>query len=294
MGAVMAISAQLPPVKERYELKYLIPSEMVGPITRFISPYCSMDAFSERAAGHFYPVNSLYFDTLGLEFLKQRLWGKDGRFNMRARAYGKGDAPPYFLEIKHKTGNCVRKYRAMLSNGEWPRILTDPMYRCVDDGRPQQRRNKDLFLRLAATFAVEPKILTSYRRRAFFSTVNDYARVTMDVDLRYRLEEDYNLVGDARSVNYDNQTIFSTNEQLFGTEDFGPGRVILELKCNVGQTPAWMVDLIAGFELKQVGFSKYANSTLVARIENGDVYMDPTIGGLLLASIHSEVALIAS
>jgi len=276
----MSVSAQLPPVKERYELKYMIPREMVDPITRFISPYCSMDAFSAKADDGFYPVNSLYFDTRGLEFLKQRLWGKESRFNMRARAYGNGDKPPYFLEIKHKTGTCVKKYRITLDDGEWPRIVADPMFRFADDDNPVQRRNKELFLRLATTFAIEPQILTSYRRRAFFSTVNDYARVTMDIGLRYQLEQGFNLTPDQRSVYYDNQTIFSNNEHLFGNNDYAPGRVVLELKCNVGQTPAWMVDLIAAFELKQVGFSKYANSTLVARIDNGDAYMNPAMQGL--------------
>jgi len=105
----MSVSAQLPPVKERYEIKYLRPRALIEPITRFISPYCSMDAFSARAKERFYLVNSLYFDTRGLEFLKQRLWGKESRFNTRTRAYGTGDAPPYFLEIKHKTGTCVKK-----------------------------------------------------------------------------------------------------------------------------------------------------------------------------------------
>jgi SPX domain protein involved in polyphosphate accumulation len=269
----MSISAQLPPVKERYELKYLIPREMVEPITRFISPYCSMDAHSASAPEQFYRVNSLYFDTRGLEFLKQRMLGQESRFNMRARAYGDGDKPPYFLEIKHKSGTCVKKYRTTLADGEWPRILADPAFRCDPDDDPMQRRNKELFLRLANSYAIEPKILTSYRRRAFFSTVNDYARVTMDIDLRYQLEEGLNLRPDARSNNYDNQTIYTVNENVFGSEDYGPGRVILELKCNVGQTPTWMLDLIVAFQLKQGSFSKYANSTLVALIDNGDLYM---------------------
>jgi len=269
----MAISLQLPPVKERYELKYMIPREMVEPITRFISPYCTMDAHSDNAKEHFYAVNSLYFDTRGREFLNQRLHGRESRFNMRARAYGNGDEPPYFLEIKHKTGTCVKKYRTTLAEGEWPRILADPSYRCGHDDEPTQRRNKELFLRLATSYAIEPKILTSYRRRAFFSTVNDYARVTMDIGLRYQLEETLNLQPGAHSVNYDNQTIFSNNEHHFASEDYGPGRVILELKCNVGQPPTWMLDLIVAFELKQVGFSKYVNSTLVAHIDNGELYM---------------------
>ena len=273
----MSISAQLPPVKERYELKYLIPMEMVDPITRFISPYCAMDVFSEGADDSFYAVNSLYFDTRQLEFLRQRLDGRESRFNMRARSYGDGRKPPYFLEIKHKNGTCVKKYRTTLSDGEWPRILTDPVFRSSSEDGAVVRRNKELFLRLACSYAIEPKILTSYRRRAFFSTVNEYARVTMDIDLRYQLEEGYNLVPDARSQHYDNQTIFSGNEHHYATEAYGPGRVILELKCNVGQTPTWMLDMIAFFELKQGSFSKYANSTLVAGIDNGDSYMNPIV-----------------
>ena len=256
---------------------------MVEPITRFISPYCSMDAFSAQADDSFYTVNSLYFDTRGLEFLRQRLDGCESRFNMRARAYADGDKPPYFLEIKHKTGTCVKKYRTTLADGEWPHILTDPQFRSSTDEPAVVRRNKELFLRLACSYAIEPKILTSYRRRAFFSTVNEYARVTMDIDLRYQLEEDYNLVPDARSTHYDNQTIYSGNEHHYATEDYGPGRVILELKCNVGQTPTWILDLITAFELKQGSFSKYANSTLVARLDNGDAYMNPMISGLMFA-----------
>ncbi len=273
----MAVSAQLPPVIERYELKYLIPREMVEPITRFISPYCEMDAFSVSAPEKFYKVNSLYFDTPGLEFLKQRMLGRESRFNMRARAYADGNKPPFFLEIKQKTGSGVKKYRSTLIEGEWPHILSDPDF-CVDENQDlRQRHNKELFLRLAHSYAIEPKILTSYRRRAFFSTVNEYARVTMDIDLKYQLETKLNLQPDANSVNYDNQTIYSGNEHTYGLEDYGPGRVILELKCNVGYTPTWIVDLIVAFELKQVGFSKYMNSTLVAMMDNGDWYMNPDL-----------------
>lgn len=66
-------------------------------------------------------------------------------------------------------------------------------------------------MRLATAFAIQPKILTSYYRRAFFPTVNDYARVTMDIGLRYQLEDGCSLAPDVRSVHYDNQTIFSGN-----------------------------------------------------------------------------------
>ena len=73
-----------------------------------------MDHHSSLAEDNFYLVNSLYMDTRGLEFLRQRLYGKDGRFNMRVRCYGDQGEAPYFLEVKRKSGvtlDTSMKYR---------------------------------------------------------------------------------------------------------------------------------------------------------------------------------------
>jgi hypothetical protein len=123
----------LPPVLERYELKYVIPWEYVEPITDFLMVYCSLDYYSEIAAdnNYFYKISTLYLDTPNYEFLRQRVEGKAIRFNMRARAYADGDKAPYFLEIKNRTGisGVVKKYRATVDEQHWPAILTDPAYR---------------------------------------------------------------------------------------------------------------------------------------------------------------------
>jgi len=269
----MAINKiSLPPMLERHELKYLIPASMVEPISQFIAPYCQLDYHSVHAEDKFYLVNSLYFDTRDCEFLNQRLYGRDRRFNIRARAYADGE-PPYFLEIKHKTGSSVKKYRATVTADEWPAILTDPLYRIPDSNSDVERRNKELYMRLAKGYAIEPKIYTQYRRRAFFSTVDEYARVTMDRNMKYRVQEDvpgerdpYDLVPDDTLTNYDNETIYATNT-------FSDASIVLELKSNIGQVPMWMLDLVTHFQLKQVGFSKYMNSSLVARSDNGIAYM---------------------
>jgi len=262
----------LPPVLERHELKYLVPFSMVEPISQFIAPYCELDYHSVHAFENFYTVNSLYFDTRDCQFLQQRLYGRDRRFNIRARAYADGK-PPYFLEIKHKTGGSVKKYRATVEGKDWPHILTDPLYRIPDTDSDVERGNKELYMRLAYAYAIEPKIYTQYRRRAFFSTVDEYARVTMDIDMKYRVQEDvagerdpYDLVPDDSLTNYDNETIYATNT-------YSDASVVLELKSNIGQVPMWMLDLITHFQLKQVGFSKYMNSSLVARYDNGIGYM---------------------
>ncbi len=262
-------------VLERHELKYLIPYSYVEPISRFIAPYCQLDYYSELADDNFYAVNSLYFDTHNLEFLQKRMYGTHSRVNMRVRAYADGDKAPYFMEIKHKKGAVVKKYRAVASDDEWPRILTDPSYRVPDSEQGKDRENKELFLRLAASYAIEPKILTRYRRRAFFSTVDEYARVTMDVDMQCRLEDQHTLIVKDDMTNYDNETIYANNT-------YTDANVVLELKSNIGQVPMWFLDLIQAFELKQEGFSKYLNSTLVSHFDNHINYMENSRMGLSL------------
>lgn len=253
-------------VLERHELKYLVPYSQVEAISRFISPYCQLDYYSEQSDDGFYSVNSLYFDSHNYEFLQQRLYGTYSRINMRVRAYGNGQSGPYFMEIKHKKGAVVKKYRAVADDHEWPHILQDPGYRVAESEQGKDRENKELFLRLATSYAIEPKILTRYRRRAFFSTVDEYARVTMDIDMRCRSQGGYDLNADNNMSNYDNETIYANNT-------YTDSNVVLELKSNIGEVPMWFLDLIQAFDLRQEGFSKYISSTLVSYFDNDINYM---------------------
>lgn len=262
----MGILTNLPATIERHELKYAIPLRYVDSVRRFIEPYCDLDHHSTLAPDNFYQVNSLYLDTRGLEFLRQRIYGKDGRFNMRVRCYGDGSEAPYFLEIKRKSGTTGKKYRSLASAEEWPAIVQDPGFRIDENDTSKDCRNKRVFLRLATTYAIEPKLLTRYRRCAYVSCVDDYARVTLDIDMQYRAQDHYSLVGADDMVNYDNETIYARDM-------YTDGAVILELKSNIGQVPTWMLDLISTFDLKQQGFSKYMSSFLVSYQEDGLLYM---------------------
>ena len=261
----MSIKAKLPPIIERHELKYTIPYSFVEPITQFLEIYCDLDHYSSISEDNFYQVNSLYFDTRGLEFLKQRLFGKNGRFKVRVRCYGNGDKAPYFLEIKRKRGFSGMKFRATAREDEWPSILTNPGYRVSPQDSERERHNKELFSRISCSYAIEPKLLTQYQRRAFISSIEEYARVTMDTKMRYREQEHYSLVPNSDMKNYDNETIYSNSYE-------NDASVILELKCNIGHVPKWMLDLISVFNLKQQGFSKYANSSIVSYFDDGISY----------------------
>ncbi len=274
--------SSIPPAIERYELKYVIPYAMIAPISEYLAPYCVYDNHSMAFDDRFYPVNSLYFDTVNYRFLKLRKWGIDRRFNMRVRAYGDGTEGPYFAEVKYKTPTCVRKFRATLLTSEWPTFLKSAISRSYAGAHnSKETSSRALFQQLAEAYAIEPKIFTCYRRRAFVSTIDEYARVTFDIDMRYRPQDPlgssncYSLSPDGACINYDAQGVYDE-------ESHYSSNVIMELKSSVGTIPVWMVELIRRFELKQVGFSKYLNSTETEHFDNGWNYMAGDRSGELL------------
>ncbi len=238
----------IPPLLERYELKFTIPYSLIEPISQFAATYCSADQYSARSDDGFYRVNSLYLDTPSFLFLRKRRERAPNRFNMRVRSYGDEPVLPYFLEVKQKLGGVVRKYRAPVRNPDWHRRLSEPGFSAPEEGNsPGQTQNRELFERLIYTYQVEPKILTQYVRKAWVSDIDDYARVTFDIDLRFVERSAWNPVPDQNLMqHYDLPAVFD------------PGcSVILELKCYTSAVPLWMVDLIQAFSLRRRRFSKY-------------------------------------
>ncbi|MEA3523634.1 MAG: polyphosphate polymerase domain-containing protein [Campylobacterota bacterium] len=242
---------------DRYELKYIISPELVEPITQYLYAFCELDYHSQHSEDHFYYVNSLYYDSPNFLFLKNRLYGKNPRFNMRTRSYGEHPKPPFFLEIKAKNSGTVNKYRAVLRNSEWPNMFSDPEF--ILDPATLDFDNKELFHRTLIKYNVEPKIFTQYQRRAFVSVIDEYTRVTMDINLQYYLEKNYNVIPDPEKLtHYDNELTFSPL-----SED-AKNNVILEIKCLPHQIPLWVIDMIRYFQLSRTSFSKYAQSILAA------------------------------
>jgi len=236
-----------PPVLERYELKFTIPMFLVEPISDFVSIYCSLDKYSAMAEDSFYSVNSLYFDTPYYLFLRNRMLGCKKRFNIRIRSYGDSPQLPYFFEVKQKDSNVIRKYRGKVYDADWqsPFFLVDYTPRRIDNQK--ELRNIRLFQRLVHMYDAGPKILTRYRRKAYVSECEDYARVTFDIELKYMAEETCNLVPDMnKMISYDMSTNFDSGCS-----------VVLELKCYTTQVPLWMIDCIRTFKLQRRSFSKY-------------------------------------
>jgi hypothetical protein len=246
-GLKRVCAQEIPPVMDRYEAKYTIPESLIAGISDFIRPYCTLDKYSEREKDLFYKINSLYFDSPGFAFLRQRLNRSPNRFNMRVRTYGDAPQLPYFLEIKQKKSDIIRKYRAKVFDTDLHGLLdgTDPE---CGSGGAEDAANTDLFIRMKHTYNAQPQVVVQYRRKAYVSECDDYARVTFDKELRYRRETKYvPLPVEDEMAPCDIETCFD------------PGAcVILELKCYAKFVPLWMLDLVRAFQLKQRGFSKFS------------------------------------
>ena len=236
---------------ERIESKYTIPVGLIEPISDFASIYGSLDRHAAASSDGFYQINNLYFDTPDFLFLRRRLANCENRFNMRIRSYNDTGEPPCFLEVKQRKDNAIKKMRAVVYDKDWHQLFDEPGH---DPGNGDGNETisasyKSLFLKLALSYNAAPKVLTQYRRRAFVSAVDDYARVTIDRDLRCQSRESYNVIPDDRQmVSCDDITIFD------------PGcSAVLELKCYASYVPLWMSDLVRHFNLTRRSFSKYVS-----------------------------------
>lgn len=242
-----------PPAKKRYELKFIIPNELVSSLVKYVSTYCKMDTHSKKYNDGFYPINSLYLDTYNYKFLKKKLSNVSNRYNIRIRSYGDTPKPPYFFEVKQRNSIFMYKNRTMINKKNWNSLFDNFSSDYIFNQKEINDPNMKLFLMNVFLNNAAPKILIRYKRLAYISDINEYARVTFDRDLCYKLENEY---------------IFDINESnmvYFG--GFYPtavnGNTILELKCR-NDIPIWMMDMIRIFNLTRNAFSKYASGILEA------------------------------
>lgn len=217
---------------ERLELKYLSSLDRLEALRAGFRPYCEPD----HEGG--YVITTLYLDGPTLPFFRMVTSDAFDRTKLRIRSYGQG---PAFFELKRKTGEVIRKQRAAVAPA-------DVTARAEGIGIDVAAKGADVlqnFAALAARFGASPVVLVRYRREAWASLVDRYARVTIDTAIE---------AAPADGLRFD------LPDDAFVPLDGGPGRAspaVIELKCET-KLPAWLAALVRTLDLKQVGFSKYA------------------------------------
>ncbi len=240
------------PIPARYEIKYLLLPEQVPAVRAAIAGICALDAHSEEAVDRRYSVTSLYFDTPDLAFYRAKIDRAPRRLKLRARRYDSAGSP-VFLEVKRRDGEVVRKTRAVCA-GDWAGLLAAPR-EIVSRGDPALH---DFSAMLEQTKA-EPRLLVRYRREAWASVIDDYARVTFDSAIEYQPWDEASFDGSAGAWLPLDDVV---------TANLARSGIVLELKFDAagrfgdddrssGRAPPWMISLVRRFDLLRRGFSKY-------------------------------------
>ena len=249
-------------VYERYELKYHIPLALVAEISDYIADFCELDHYSLKSPDQYYTINNLYLDTPNYLFFNTRLAGMDNRFNMRVRTYGTGEPEMWFLEVKHKSKGFVTKTRAKLLDRTWLKHLVEGTLPERDEAVVRKDYAYD-FAKKVMSYQAAPVVFTQYRRKAFFSTIDDYARVTFDKELRYVPRREYRFTPSPDMQFYDHPELFDPYTN-----------VVLELKCEAA-VPWWMLDLIRRFNLQRASFSKFMYALNESMQDHPDIVTHP-------------------
>jgi hypothetical protein len=112
---------------------------------------------------------------------------------------------------------------------------------------PAERRFMEYFGYLTAASGADPALLVRYDREAYFSVVDDYARVTMDRNVATQRSNSWDVEGDPERW---------CEVRHFLTPGAPKPLVVLELKCRP-LVPFWMTELIRRHHLRPQTFSKY-------------------------------------
>jgi SPX domain protein involved in polyphosphate accumulation len=161
----------------RYERKFVVSSLSPNEIENIIkhSDGIFSEIYYERQ------VNSLYFDSIGLENYFEHLAGATERMKIRIRWYGDllGEIKKPILELKIKRGELGKK-------------VSFPLAGFTFNGKFSFKKlYKEVFLksnlpeRLIEQFRLNrPMLITSYTRKYFLSA-NKGCRITLDKDLNF-------------------------------------------------------------------------------------------------------------
>lgn len=217
---------------ERLELKYLSSLDRLEALRAGFRPYCEPD----HEGG--YVITTLYLDGPKLPFFQMVEANAFDRTKLRIRSYGSG---PAFFELKRKTGEVIRKQRAAVP----PESIAARADGLGIDPAGKGAQVLQNFAAQAARFGATPLVLVRYRREAWASELDRYARVTFDTAIEAAPADGFR---------------FDLPDASFVPLDGGPGRsspAVIELKCET-KLPGWLAALVRAQDLKQIGFSKYA------------------------------------
>ncbi|MCA8942538.1 MAG: polyphosphate polymerase domain-containing protein [Planctomycetes bacterium] len=217
----------------RFELKFLLHHTQAREFVDRISAHVDFD---EHAGDNgFYKVVSRYYDSRGLMCYWEKVDGEKYRRKVRIRTYGThpDDA---FVEIKQRYNLTVQKRRVRV-----PLPVAEDEFAKMDAGDYTSDVDTvfDEVFNLRRRYRLEPKLIVSYNRAAFFDRYKHDLRITLDRNIRCR-----------------NLDLDLATKRSVGPWAVPPTHLVLEVKFNE-QAPRWICTVLNALDLQVVRLSKY-------------------------------------
>ena len=230
-----------PFVTNRREVKYLVGT---AEAEEFKSRVANLFVRDSHDDGGGYLNHSVYFDSPGLTFFRQKIEGTQSRSKPRLRTYRPSlDTPPsaIFLEFKHRDSDIITKERTALNADQAERLLRGDSVAPADDAIVER------FAALRECMSLMNCVSILYHRTAFASANQPGLRITFDHRLQY-------------------STSFDLTPPLSALKLIEPAdRVVIELKFT-GDLPARTINTAAELGLQPSTYSKYANGVQRAHL----------------------------
>ncbi len=215
----------------RYELKYIITKNQEQKLFKIMSNHMNPDKYGKNT------ICNIYYDTPNKLIIRRSLESPCYKEKLRVRSYGVASKDsPVFIEIKKKYDGVVYKRRISMTEEEATNYLTKGI---EIKNKTQISKEIDYFMHFYNN--IEPSVLLSYDREAFFDKYDSDFRITFDDNILMR---DYDL---------------SLTKGIYGTDILQKGTVLMEVKTAMGM-PKWLLEFLSENNIYKTSFSKYGNA----------------------------------
>lgn len=215
---------------KRYELKYLLSRAQYRHILEAFDGRMQPDIHGKST------ILSLYFDTPDDLLIRRSLEKPLYKEKLRVRSYGIADADTtVFVELKKKYKSIVYKRRIAMSEEDARHYLLSH----VSVMNTQISREIDYCL--LHYHNLQPRMLLSYDRAAFYATDDSQFRITFDENILWR-DQNVNLT-----------------TGIGGTAVLPPDTILMEVK-TADAIPLWLVHLLSQEKVYKTSFSKYGTA----------------------------------
>lgn len=232
-------------VFRRRELKFLLDPHQRQALEVLIKEHMVPDRFGHST------ICNLYFDTPDYRLIRRSLEKPIYKEKLRLRSYGTvQEGTDVFLEMKKKYKGIVYKRRIRITQEQALAFMErrSPLPEDSQIGR-ELTYFRDFYGNLA------PRVYLSYEREAWYDPKDKGFRITLDRNIRYRMEE------------------LSLEIPPSGGQILSPEMSLLEVKAS-GGVPLWLTEHLSRAGIFKQSFSKYGRAYLQQLSESrGQAYV---------------------